>query len=261
MQKIKNLFTSLFTRVKGFNLKDWITYLLIIGLAIALLTKGCNDKKEPCPVVDVISIQDSLLKTMVIEQNQTIDTSPKGDTIFIPKIVYKEHTTFVKTSQERDFYKAQYISLVDKYTNAIAMLDSLTDEQIADGGGSEVWTFTQTEELPIIETDKSETGEYYQIDETIRSKGQLESFTRKVTVHPKVVTVTKTEVEYLKKNKFLALKFGILRLGERNQIFYTPSIEYGWKGLVFELGSPLDQDFNFSINNVQASAGLVFKFK
>jgi hypothetical protein len=266
MNKIKSILFGLLAKAKRIKTKDWITYGLILILLILLFAKcgkgGSNTKTETTSTI-TSEIPDSLLETIVIEQVETVDSSPKGDTIYLPgKTVYRESKVSIQTAIERDEIKAKYNRLVAKYTNAVSMLDSLTDEQIKDGGGSEVWTFVETEELPIVETDKSEKGENYEIEETIRSRGELEYFKRKITVHPKVVTITKTETvtEYKKKNNFLALKFGMSNVCQKQQRYYMPSIEYGWKFLLLEVGMPLDRDYKYLSGNFQVSTGVFVKF-
>ena len=267
---IGNIFKSLgfpavVNFIKNLSTKDVITYGAILVLLFIVFTqKACNKNKvktDDCTALMVTygdSVQIATLNSMSFEGSEVVDKNPVGDTIYLAgPVVYKEHTTFVKNWQELQDLKQKHADLARKHQETATALNH-TRAELDSLNGVEVWTFTQVEELPIIETDKSETGENYEIKETIWSKGQLERFQRSIKVHPKTVTVTKTEYEYLKRHNFLAIKAGALYLDDLNNIHYTPSITYGRKWFVIEAGPVLDKDLQFE--GIETKAGFVIKF-
>ena len=196
-------------------------------------------------------------KSIITEQNPR-----PTDTIVKEKIVYKNHTTFVKTWNDLQDFKERYLNLSEEHAELLYRAQQTRDsfiQVLEENDGVIVFeTSEPTQTPPILETVKRDTGANYDIKTTIWSYGPLESFSQEVVIQPEVVTLSTTEYKTLKAKNFVALKAGALFLDRFQNVYYTPSLEYGRKWWSLEAGPVMDRDFN--IRGLEGKAGIVVKF-
>lgn len=252
--------------ISNFVKENWKFLGLAIVLVALLISNTCNNSSSTSPDC-VLTYSDSTAIADVINANTSItfesDDSPTPtDTIYQERVVYKEHTTFVKNWNELQDLKELYAEELEKSKSAYELVNKTRKEfeaLKANGQPIIIETIETVVEPPIVRTEKNDSTDQYVIETSIHSKGQLEHFERKITVKPKTVFVTKTEKELYKRNNFIALKAGAFYMNDIENVYYSPSLEYGHKWWLLEAGPVLNQDFKYQ--GIEAKAGIVFKFK
>lgn len=257
---------NIFGKIKGFfNLERIISYGAVIGLIVALISVSkCSKDIKPEDCLEHCEEYASSLLIGVVDSlnfvhSQATDNSPKGDTVFIPlKVIYKRTATFVKNQKELITLRDKHAQLEEAHAETVAALEKASRDTL-DELGQWFSTISEVEEKPIIETVKTDSSAQYQFTAKIRSRGELESYEHDLKVYPKTITITKKEVETLKRRNFLAIKGGYIWYDSRNYAFPF-TLQYGRSIFTIEAGPIVNSGFK-SIDGWQAQGGIVIKFK
>lgn len=258
--------TNLLGTVKGFlNWERIIYYIGIAGLIATIIFMSQCDKKvtfADCEEIAVSYCDNIVLgvyDSLTLQHSRQLDSKPIGDTIFMPaEVIYKRTATFVKNLKELEELRAKHAELEEAHAETVAALEEVNKETFSDLGQ---WFEVPTEEVeaPIIETIKRDSSDQYNFYAKIQSRGQLEHYEHDLKVYPKTITITKTQVETLKRKNFLAIKGGIIYYDSRNQA-YPFTLQYGRSIFSIEAGPVVNKNFQ-SIDGWQVQGGIVIKFK
>lgn len=270
---IQNLLQTLLTSSK----KNW-QYIAIVGLAIMWLMSVTTCSKNKSKLTDCEGIELSYEDSISIAELMILNTSTSHiietdvqptDTIKDVKIVYRDHSTFVKNWNELQEAKVRIKTLLEE-NNRISNLLDITrvqfDSIINEEGEFVIETVETVVEPPLVSTRKDEVTEEYEIQEEIWTHGPIQRFDRKITVKPKTITITKKEVEYLKKNKHLAIEAGVLYMGnikgfDVNDLYYTPTLSYSQNWWTLGGGPLMSYDNSFKVEGLELRGGLVIRLK
>lgn len=268
---------NVFSYVKG---NKWLLAVIGVLVGVILFMGGCEKKvkESDCVEFSVSYCEEALAdlaKKMEGEYSRSVDSlrglKSEVKVVVEEKVVYKDHSTFVKNYEDLVRYK----ELAEKRGLQAAeneRLLSLTREELdsvlASGTVVEFRDVERFVDAPIVKTTKNEVGEFFKIDEVIFSKDSLVDWERNVVVYPRLVTNTrppnKEEIEEkakeLEKYRHLAIKGGALFLDEFNTVYYTPSVEFGYKWFVVEGGVLLDEDFGFDWKRLEGKVGFMVRF-
>jgi len=229
-----------------------IGFLVLAALAVMNIIQ-CNGAKkvkaETEENIDYKEKYNSLLidfDTIVNAYSKLTDLSPKGDTVEFPGTDWVNKVIFErswKRLQEQLAANAKLKSQLEKAEQTNAQLARLTQEQFEMLGGAFTEHVPIEEALPIVETVKRDSGEFFTFEAFIKSRGQLESYEHFITVNPKIIVTEKTikEIEKIKKKNLLAAQAGIIYFPDAdNPTNYIIGLEYGRKWLLFNAGATFD---------------------
>ena len=276
---MNNIFNKLKGIPKKVGIDRLIAYPVLLALLVFLFSK-CGDTAEVASPIETdcaeyaVEYADQVLKEKIKElstsTSRTLENNPEPTAvIYEEKTVYRDHTTFVKNWNELQEYKAKFKAEQERVAEVVEKL-SLTKSQlesVIEDRGQFSFDFTEKETIPAeVITIRDEKTKEYDLRDTITSSGPLIKRSRNLDVYPKVITITKTEKEYLKKNNYLSIKGGALYLDDFNgfdinNVYFIPSIEYGHKWWNIEAGPVLDGQLkSVKLKGAEIKAGVVFKW-
>jgi len=252
------------------NILKIVGFVVLAALVVVNVIQCKNAKKiklETKENVDYKEKYNSLLidfDTLVTAYSKMRDFSPEGDTVQFPGTDWVNKIVFERSwarLQEQLAVNTKLKKQLEQAERTNAELKTLTKGKFEAFGGAFTEQIPIEEALPIIETVKRDTGEFFTFEAFIKSRGQLESYEHYIAVSPQVIFTEKTirEVEKIKKKNLLGAQAGVIYFPDaENPTNYIIGAEYGRKWLLFNAGATFDD--RMKVNGFETRLGAYITF-